>query len=263
MTIFRPITGLITLMCILMIPAYVSARSHYNYGGVDLTIISDYRGNLRKFSVATNSSNVERNYVIAKDDETYRIRVHNKSGKRVGVVIAVDGRNIISGEKSYLKSHERMYIIEAYQTGEFEGWRTGKNRTNRFCFTDADNSYAVDLGDQTAMGVIALAVFEEQPPKERRRYNYRQTRRLNKSYKSTGRENGPGTGFGEEHWSPSRELPFLAKHRAIQKKFIKYEYRSALCRKGIVQCKPRQGKNRFWSDRDDNYGYVPFPSWYF
>lgn len=263
MTIVRAITGLVILICILTIPVHASARNYYHHDGVELEVISDYRGNLRKFSVATDRSHVERNYVIAKDDETYRIRVHNRSSKRVGVVIAVDGRNIISGKKSYLKSHERMYIIEAHQTEEFEGWRTGRNRTNRFYFTGMDNSYAADWGDHTAMGVIALAVFNEQRQKVSQQYNYGQTRRLNKSYRSHGRKSGLGTGFGEEHWSPSREVPFVAKHRAIQKQFIKYEYRSALCRKGIVQCKPQQRKNRFWNDSDDNYGYVPFPSWYF
>jgi hypothetical protein len=263
MTILKSINGIVTLIWILTIPAHVSARNHYTPDGVDLNIVSDYRGSLRKFSVATNRAHVEKDYVIAKDDESYRIRVRNRSGERVGVVIAVDGRNIISGKKSYLKPHERMYILEPYQTAEFEGWRTGRNQTNKFYFTDSNSSYAADWGDKTAMGVIALAVFNEQRSKVNQQYNYGQTRRLNKSFKSSRRERGAGTGFGEAHWSPSREVPFVATHKAIQKKFIKYEYRSTLCQKGIVQCKQQQRKNRFWRENDDDYGYVPFPSWCF
>jgi hypothetical protein len=259
----KSISGIITLVSILILPGSASAGRHYKNGGVDLEIISDYRGNLRKFSVASDRSHVERNYVIAKDNEKYRIRVSNRSDRRVGLVIAVDGRNIISGKKSYLESNERMYILEPYQTQEIEGWRTGRNRTNRFYFSSMDDSYAADFGDYTAMGVVALAVYKERHQKVSQQHNYGQRRRHSKSYKSMGRESGPGTGFGEEHWSPSREVPFVAKHTAIQKKFIKYEYRSALCRKGIVKCKPKQRKNRFWYESDDNYGYVPYPSWYF
>ena len=257
------ITGIITLVCVLVLPGFASAGRHYKNGDVELEIISDYRGNLRKYSVASDRSHVERNYVIAKDNETYRIRVSNRSARRVGLVIAIDGRNIISGKKSFLKSHERMYILEPYQTQEIEGWRTGRNRTNRFYFTNIDNSYAADFGDYTAMGVVALAVFKERRQKISQQHNYGESRRHSKSYKSMGREKGPGTGFGDEHWSPSREVPFVAKHKAIQKKFIKYEYRSTLCRKGIVKCKPKHRRNRFWNDSDDNYGYAPFPSWHF
>jgi|GEM_PF-3322003 len=38
-----------------------------------------------------------------------RIVVRNKLNRRVGVVVAVAGRNIIPGQKSWLKNNERMY----------------------------------------------------------------------------------------------------------------------------------------------------------
>ncbi len=40
----------------------------------------------------------------------------NKIPDRVGVVIDVDGRNIITGKRSNLKSTEAMYIVNAYET---------------------------------------------------------------------------------------------------------------------------------------------------
>jgi len=40
-----------------------------------------------------------------------RIEVKNRLNRRVGLVIAVDGRNIISGTKSWLRNNERMYIL--------------------------------------------------------------------------------------------------------------------------------------------------------
>jgi hypothetical protein len=36
--------------------------------------------------------------------ENYSIVIRNNTPERIGVVIAVDGRNIITGEKSFLKN---------------------------------------------------------------------------------------------------------------------------------------------------------------
>ncbi len=51
-------------------------------------------------------------YAEAVRGENYTILVRNRLDRRVGVVIAVDGRNIISGKKSWLVNSERMYILD-------------------------------------------------------------------------------------------------------------------------------------------------------
>jgi len=262
MTSRRSIQGILVILFVLVLSIPASARKHSSYSAVDMEIVSDQRGSLRNFTVHSERENIERNYVIAKNDERYRIRVRNRSNRRVGVVIAVDGRNIISGKKSHLKSHERMYILEPFQTQEFEGWRTGRNRTNRFYFTNMEDSYAADWGDYSAMGVVALSVFQERQ-QQVNRPNYKSLKQQKSTGKTKNMHRTPGTGFGEQHWSPSREVRFVAEKRASSKTFIKYEYRSTLCRKGIIQCGPNHRRNRFWSDNDSNYGYAPFPSWHF
>ena len=127
---------------------------------ISVEIISDERGYLNKYAAEYGDMHARRNYVVARDDERYRIRVHNRSNERIGLVIAVDGRNIISGRKSYFGPNERMYILGPYDTGEYEGWRTGKNRVNRFYFTGMSDSYAASWGDYSAMGVIAMAAYK-------------------------------------------------------------------------------------------------------
>src|SRR3990172_12414074 len=104
-------------------------------------------------------------YMEATKGQRYSIQVTNRSNRRVGIVIAVDGRNIIDGKKSELKRDERMYIIGPYETNTFEGWRTGMERTNRFYFTEQSDSYAEKVfADASAMGTIALAVYREKLP---------------------------------------------------------------------------------------------------
>lgn len=252
----RLFQGIVIVMLALLLPVHSSAKGYYQNGDVEVDIVSDQRGTLQRFDARMGGRDVERSYVIARDAERYRIRVSNRSNKRVGVVLAVDGRNILSGKKSYLQSHERMYILGPHQTQEYGGWRTSKNRTSRFYFTGMSDSYASNWGDHTAMGVVAVAVFRE---------HQQQIVRKEKMHKKSGKfqamKEGPGTGFGENEWSPSREVRFVAQKRAVEKKFIKYEWRSTLCRMGIVQCKPARKENRFWPHNRRNNGYAPFPSW--
>ena len=86
----------------------------------------------------------------------------NRTAERVGVVIAVDGRNIISGKKSDLKHTEDMYIVDGYGQARYDGWRTDRDTVHRFYFTDTADSYSMrTFEDSSAMGVIAVAVYRE------------------------------------------------------------------------------------------------------
>ena len=63
-----------------------------------------------------------------------------------------------------------------------------------------------------------------------------------------------GTGFGETTYSPARMVHFDPEHTTAEKIVLKYEWRSELCRKGIIPCGP---KNRFWPD---DHEFAPIPS---
>ena len=208
-----------------------------------------------------------RAYVEAVRGERYSIRVINRGPYRVGLVIAVDGRNVITGMKSFLQSRERMYILEPYASGLYEGWRTGRDQVNRFYFTDAGDSYAGAWGDHSALGVIAVAVFPEQPPPEpppssiyepEGGYLHEEGKeRLRKSAPQPMQpraETQPGTGFGEGRYSPSVRVDFEPEPVPAERHFLKYEWRETLCRRGIIDCRP--SGNRFW---DEDRGYAPYP----
>lgn len=251
--------GIVALFFALMLPVQSLAKGYHSRGDVEVDIISDQRGTLQRFDALSGGANTERSYVIARNAERYRIRVSNRSNERVGVILAVDGRNIISGRKSYLQSHERMYILGPYETQEYGGWRTGRNQTNRFYFTGMSDSYSAAWGDTTAMGVVAVAVF-----REHRQQMYGKGKRNKNSGRFQAKRGQPGTGYGENEWSPSREVHFVAQKIPVEKKFIKYEWRSTLCRMGIIQCRPDREQNRFWPSRGRTDGYAPPPpSWSF
>lgn len=242
---------------------------------VDVRVVSDRKGVLSLYPVDSNGrSNTYRAYLEAERGEKYGIRIANRTGRRIGVVVAVDGRNIISGEKSHLHDSERMYILGPYESAVYDGWRTARDTVNRFYFTEPDDSYAAAFGDRSAMGVIAVAVYREKQLPPRRPYSDREsggktgedrsmrgepapgapTGAERKSLSPQAREESAGTGFGEESRSPSIRVTFDPEHRVAERHFLKYEWRDTLCRKGILDC--RYSRNRFWDDEAD---YAPYP----
>ena len=243
---------------------------------VNVDLLSDNKGVLTIYRVGSaGKHDTYRAYVQAEKGEQYGIRIRNNTARRVGVVVAVDGRNIISGKKSNLRRNERMYILGPYESATYEGWRTARDTVNRFYFTEPSDSYAGSFGDYSAMGVVAVAVYREKdvPAPRSRVYNREkeqkgaEDRSMPGEPEPRGAEEGAtgslapkrsgksaGTGFGDEKYSPSIRVRFNPERRVAERHFLKYEWRDTLCRKGVINC--RFTRNRFW-DEDD--GYAPYP----
>jgi hypothetical protein len=259
---------LMMLFLVLAIPQLACA--YVGVGGVvDLRIASDAGGEFPQYRTYPRVRHEGRYfYVEAVKGEKYSIEVTNRSDRNIGVVIAVDGRNIISGNKSDLKNTERMYIISPHATNTFEGWRTGMDRTNRFYFTEQSDSYAEKVfSDGSAMGTIAVAVYREKLPpitlKSELPYRTqeapagaaRNAPMEKRSYDRAEKEKSEqaGTGFGETTYSPAREVRFETENIISDKIVLKYEWRQELCKKGIIGCGP---KNRLWPN-DERFAPVP------
>ena len=253
---------------------------------VEVRIVTDDGRELPTYPASIRSG-MHKVYAEAIKGDNYRIEVRNRLNRRVGLVIAVDGRNIISGTKSWLKNNERMYILEPYGSGEFAGWRTDQDRINRFYFTDVPDSYASAFGDESAMGVIAVALYPEvqrwEPPcplsqtapSNVHRYDspaadasgkvmapsaHEKSGRVMKEMDAARSEQkleSAGTGYGRSEYSPSQVVAFEPERRALEKIFVKYEWRATLCKLGIVDCPvtPCRPPNRLW----DSGGYAPPP----
>jgi len=259
---------LTALFIVLVIPELTCAHVEKK-NLVDVRIVSDSGNGFPKYRTYSRVPQEGKFfYMEAVKGQKYSIQVTNRSNRRVGVVIAVDGRNIIDGKKSDLERNERMYIIGPYETNTFEGWRTGLDRTNRFYFTEQSDSYAEKVfADASAMGTIALAVYREklpeiipysgsslrskEAPAEAAPGASAGSRSADRVEQKKAEE--AGTGFGETTYSPARVVQFDPEHTTAEKIVLKYEWRSELCRKGIIPCGP---KNRFWPD-DREFAPIP------
>ena len=240
--IIRYFQWIMVLGAVLLLPVQSLARGYSEPGDVAVDIVSDQRGTLRKFDARSARADTDRHYVIARNGEQYRIRISNQSNERVGIVIGVDGRNIISGRRSHLKADERMYILGPYQTEEYVGWQSGRNRLHRFSFNELSDSYGPGWGNSAAMGLVKVAVFRE------------------RHHQGYGKKQGKGW-RGKRHGNRGRH--FVAQKRPVERQVIQYEHRSTLCRMGIVQCRPRHEQKRFWPHTRRNVGYAASPSWSF
>ncbi len=262
----------IALLLVMLGAQIASAQDWYRGGGlVDVQIVNQRGQPFADYPIAPQSrSNEQRAYLEAVPGARYAVRVTNTSAQRVGLVIAVDGRNIVSGKKSKLRSSERMYVLGPYQSATYRGWRTGRDRINEFYFTNDRDSYAGAFGDYSAMGVVAVAAFRDRvaPPRYAdqpiaRGHSKRGDSELGSSRDSAqSGKSAPGTGFGDQRYAPSYHVSFDAQRQAASKTFIKYEWRESLCVMGIVRCHQRQ--NRFWPSEHAyrERGFAPHPPGY-
>lgn len=241
-----------------------------HYPELTVDVIADDGSPFQQYPVTRgrHGHRSQRAYLEAERGEQYAIRVRNDSDRRIGLVIAVDGRNIISGARSNLTSDERMYVLNPGQSNVYRGWRTGKNRVNRFYFTEPSDSYADAFGDRSAMGVIAVAAFRERPREpyalepdkgapsgpQHGAGNYRRQA-------PSALSDQAGTGFGDRTWSPSRRVRFEPEDRPWRELFLKYEWHRTLCDLGVIGCRPTYPNNRFWP-QPPNDGYAPPPPGY-
>ena len=257
----------ISISVILLIWVNIAAAATIG-DAVEVSVITD-NGWALPFYPAKSRHDLKKVYAEAFKGDHYRIVVRNKLNRRVGVVVAVDGRNIISGEKSWLKNTERMYIIDAYSTNEYSGWRTGQDKINRFYFTYVPDSYASAFGDESAMGVIAVVAYPEiqryEPPMDYsnlapEKKIKEQSRNKAAAPSAQGQSRAlesAGTGYGQEEYSPSYRVQFEPEKRALESILIKYEWHKTLCNMNIISCGRtyEHSYNRLWG----NDGYAPPP----
>ncbi|HWO26060.1 MAG TPA: hypothetical protein VNO30_45350 [Kofleriaceae bacterium] len=102
----------------------------------------------------------DRFYVQGNAGERYVIRVTNPTPNRVEAIVSVDGLDVIDGEPGDLR--KRGYVVPPYGDVRIEGFRTSHQDVATFRFSSVNDSYAGQKGKARNVGVIAVAIFEEQ-----------------------------------------------------------------------------------------------------
>lgn len=255
---------------------YRATRSHWEAQGALVDVQVRVEGETLPLYFKPGTS--DRHYFQAFRGRNYALVLTNNTSQRVGVVVAVDGLNVVNGDRSSLSRHEPMYVLDPHESATIRGWRTSLNEVRKFVFVDEERSYAERTGQANGdMGWIRVVSFREKQPLSWFRNEGRVRRDLDersatpesaappsaaKPQAESFRGNGPtadanpGTGWGERSRDRVRETEFEAVRQATDHLVLRYEYAAGLRALGIVP-----GSNRLWDRERGNLGFAQPPRW--
>jgi len=202
-----------------------------------------------------------RRYVEALENAEYELRIHNPTGTRVAVALAVDGLNTIDARHtSAWDAHK--WVIEPYGTIQVRGWQMSSQNARRFYFTTERDSYGAKLGQTENLGLISAVFFRERRPvtiitprpyeKDDRIRRDGSAPEAGTSDQSSNRvENSPAaksragsypppdeesaaTGIGRSVRNDVQWIKMDLDSRPAGEVSIRYEYRASLVRLGII-----------------------------
>lgn len=204
-------------------------------------------------------------YVEALAGAEYEVRIRNPLGVRVAVALSVDGLNTIDARRTSA-SDASKWVIEPYQTITISGWQMNSERARRFYFTTERDSYGAKLGQTSNLGLVTAVFFRERqssgivtPPPRRPRPledgsgepREKSSSAPSASSNSEGRsrdgamtrrsESYPApdddyaaTGIGRNVRNDVRWVNLDLESRPASEVTIRYEYRDALIRLGVI-----------------------------
>jgi hypothetical protein len=204
-----------------------------------------------------------RRYIEALEGAEYEVRIRNPLNVRVAVALSVDGLNTIDARRTTAMSASK-WVIEPYSTITIRGWQMSSERARRFYFTSERDSYGAKLGQTANLGVISAVFFRERqpvviaPPPNRpypvplEENTEREERRAPESQARSSRggagttspksadaypapdDDYAATGIGRNVHNDVRWVNMDLQPRPVSEVMIRYEYRAALVRLGIL-----------------------------
>jgi hypothetical protein len=252
----------------LALGAAAPVLAHGSYGGVGSLVSVSLEVNGRTAPLYPAPDGSGRYYLEAWRGAQYAVRLGNRTGERLGVLLTVDGLNAISGEPTPAGGRRpgRLYVLGPWDDTLVPGWRTSLEDVRRFTFVDEERSYARRSGKATGrLGWIEVEVYRELRPVARPwpywpDWPYR-------PYEEGSREEGrrepetkddsasaprdgyggrqrvpppatapsyPGTGWGPRAEDPVRVVSFDPEPTPSERITLRYEYASALRALGIL-----------------------------
>jgi hypothetical protein len=103
-------------------------------------------------------------YLLGEAGLKYEICIKNTKDSSVEAVVSVDGRDVVSGRVADFR-RDRGYVLLPEEEACIEGFRKSLDEVAAFEFTSRGESYAAKMGDDSNVGVIGVAVFDEVPAK--------------------------------------------------------------------------------------------------
>lgn len=215
-----------------------------------------------------------RQYVAGNPGDRYTVRLVNRTGQRVLVVLSVDGVNAVTGETA--SPDQTGYVLGPGERAEIAGWRKSLRDVAQFYFTALPDTYAARTDRPDNVGVIGGAVFREkvyapQPmpylseaaPAARAQGGSAEAAADASApealAKSLRRSERLGTGYGQREYAPTRYTDFERASAAPDEVLsVRYDSRPNLMALGVIP-KPRPVRP-YWPEPQPFPGrFVPDP----
>ncbi len=182
-------------------------------------------------------------YVEALKGREYTIRLTNRTGGRVAVALAIDGLNSIDA-KHTSAGDARKWILAPWESITLSGWQTSSGTARRFVFTSEAKSYGSWLGRKSDLGVISAAFFRERQREEAvaaapsvRELDSKRSAENESgldAQKGRAKDELAATGIGREVEHRVRQVEFDGEDSPASILSVRYEYRDALVRLGVI-----------------------------
>jgi hypothetical protein len=187
-------------------------------------------------------------YLEARRGHAYSVSLSNRSDRRLGVELRIDGLNAISGERTPEGERGRLYVLPPRGGTTIHGWRSSLERVHRFEFVDEAVSYAARSSRwNPRLGWIEVAVYRE-------RQQRRPVRILGSDLPETSspahepasdevepraeedraRRAHPGTGWGHSLEDRAILVSFDPEPEPRERVTLRYEYAPALRALGVL-----------------------------
>ena len=145
---------LLTLLAAAATSACTALPAHATGNLVDLQIVDRSRG-----TVLPTWRHRGASWVAGRPGDRYALRLSNRTGGRVLVVLSVDGVNVVSGETA--STGQTGYVLGPWASAEITGWRKSYSEAAAFYFTALPDSYAARTDRPDNVGVVGAAIFRE------------------------------------------------------------------------------------------------------
>ena len=212
-------------------------------------------------------------YVEALEGRDYAVRLRNLTGERIGVALAVDGLSSIDARATTARA-ARKWILGPFESATISGWQTGSRTARRFYFTTERKSYGAWLGMTENLGVISAAAFRERrrhpalaipsgrldAPAARESEAPAAPNRGERAgdagarLKAAAKDEYAATGIGREIEHGVREVAFEPEDDPVSVVSVRYEYRDALVRLGVLPV-PRDDEGGVLARRERSRGF--------
>ncbi len=224
-------------------------------GLVEVSLVDRDRG-----AALPNFSHQGASWVAGRPGSRYAVRLVNRTGGRVLVVLSIDGVNAVSGETA--ATAQTGYVLAPWQSTEITGWRKSLTEAAAFYFSALPDSYAARTDRPDNVGVIGAAVFVERA-REPVSGGFSHESNLADADAGAARRAAPsaaapaaptmksaeaardeqrlGTGHGEREYMPTTQTRFdRASDRPTEVVRLRYDSEDRLVALGVIK-PPRRG----------------------